>query len=93
MQLISVIQETLNHPPIPFKPGQQSLKAWVIYCLRNRGFKVDSTTNADFAIDRRRQGKVPFKTAETPQDPDENCGWIIWDGATEQVQVMPPKSC
>lgn len=92
MQLIQVIQETLNNPPIPYEPAKQSLKAWVIFCLRNRGFIIDTGVNADFVVASRTEGKIPFKTTEDPQAVDASSGWIVWNRDTQAAQVIPPRS-
>lgn len=91
MQLIQVIQETLNNPPIPYEPAKQSLKAWAIYCLRNRGFIIDTAANADFVVGSRTDGKIPFKTTEDPQAVDEATGWIVWNRDTQSAEVIPPR--
>jgi hypothetical protein len=92
MQLISVIETLLNQPPIPFKPEQQTLKAWVMYCLRDRGFKVVYAQNADFAIETREDGKVYFNVSENAVDQGKGAGWIVRDRATQQVIVLPPQA-
>lgn len=98
---IALIQEQLNRPPIAFDPAKQSLKAWVMYCLRDRGFKVGYAENADFAITLSGGGTLRFKVAElraaerenlaatTPQGTKPH-GWIVRDPETNQVQVIPP---
>ena len=90
MQLITVIETLLNQPPIPFKPEQQTLKGWVMYCLRDRGFKVIYAQNADFAIETREDGKVYFNVTEEAvhQDGTHTAGWIVRDRTTQQVTVL-----
>ena len=53
MEIFQVIQETITKPPIPHEPQKQSLKAWAMYCLRDKGFTVVYAQNADFAIERK----------------------------------------
>ena len=91
MPLITVIETLLNQPPIPFKPEQQTLKGWVMYCLRDRGFKVIYAQNADFAIETREDGKVYFNVTEDTVDQDSTAGWIVRDRATQQVTVLAPQ--
>lgn len=92
MQLIQVIQETLNNPPIPYEPAKQSLKAWVIFCLRNRGFIIDAAVNADFVVASRTAGKTSFKITEDPQAVDDSTGWIVWNRDSQSAEVIPPRS-
>lgn len=91
MPLTTVIEALLNQPPIPFKPEQQSLKGWVMYCLRDRGFKVIYAQNADFAIETREGGKVYFNVTEEAVDRSTNAGWIVRDRANRQITVIPPQ--
>ncbi|PSB23694.1 hypothetical protein [Stenomitos frigidus] len=92
MPLITVIETLLNQPPIPFKPEQQSLKGWVMFCLRDRGFKVIYAQNADFAIETREGDKVYFNVTEDAVEPDSKAGWIVRDRDTHKVTVLPPHS-
>ena len=91
MSFITVIETLLNQPPVPFKPEQQTLKGWVMYCLRDRGFKVIYAQNADFAIETR-EGKMYFNVTEDVVDQESTAGWIVRDRATQQVTVVPPKA-
>jgi hypothetical protein len=90
VELISVIQKVFDQPPIPHEPAKQSLKAWAMYCLRDRGFKVVYAQNADFAIEPRTGDKVYFKVTTNPDDLDSTTGWIVWDSATQQTRVVLP---
>ena len=90
MPLITVIETLLNQPQIPFKPEQQTLKGWVMYCLRDRGFKVIYAQNADFAIETR-EGKVYFNVTEDVVAQESETGWIVRDRSTQQVTVLPPQ--
>ncbi len=89
MEIFQVIQETITKPPIPHEPHKQSLKAWAMYCLRDKGFTVVYAQNADFAIERKGQGKLYFKVTNNPQDVDNSCSWIVWDGVTKSVNLFP----
>jgi hypothetical protein len=91
VQLIQVIEDTLNNPPIPYEPTKQSLKAWVMFCLRNRGFKLDIAPNADFVVESRTEGKIPFKTTEDAPAPNTAVGWVIWNCDTQRAQVTSPQ--
>lgn len=90
MELVPILTEILNRPPIPYNPAQQSLKAWATYCLRDRGFKVVYAQAADFAIEQRDGTKIYFKVTEQAADLDPATAWIVHDRTTNQVQVIPP---
>jgi len=92
MQLIKVIEDVFKQPPIKFAPHQQSLKAWAMYCLRNKGFKVVYAQEADFAIETRGGEKVYFKVTDTPVDLDKAFGWIIWDRTSGAITVSAPRA-
>ncbi|NJM71174.1 MAG: hypothetical protein HC862_13630 [Scytonema sp. RU_4_4] len=86
-----VIEETIQKPPIPHEPQKQSLKAWAMYCLRDRGFKVIYAQNADFAVETRNGEKIYFKVANDVSDLDNQFGWIVWDSATKNASLTPPQ--
>lgn len=92
MPLITAITALFNQPPIPFKPEQQTLKGWAMYCLRDRGFKVIYAQNADFAVETREGSKVYFSVTEDATNLDNKIGWIVRDRATHQITVIPPQS-
>jgi hypothetical protein len=92
VQLIEVIKDVFNRPPIKFAPEKQSLKAWAMYCLRDRGFKVVYAQNADFAIEPRTGDKVYFKVTNSEVDLDKAFGWVVWDSSTNSVKVIAPQS-
>ncbi|MBW4474684.1 MAG: hypothetical protein KME45_30550 [Stenomitos rutilans HA7619-LM2] len=97
MSFIVAIEALFHQPPIPFKPEQQTLKGWAMYCLRDRGFKVVYAQNTDFAIETREGRKVYFNVTEAPIDPDAaeadvKVGWIVRDRATNQITVIAPQS-
>ncbi len=92
MSLITVIEDVLGSPPIPFKPEQQTLKGWTMYCLRDRGFKVIYAQNADFAIATSEGGKVYFNVTEGGGDLDQAVGWIVRDRGTQRITVIAPQT-
>ena len=92
MQIFQVIEETIKRPPISHDPYKQSLKAWAMYCLRDRGFKVVYAQNADFAVETKSGEKLYFKVTNSAVDLDSKVGWIIWDSATKSASLIPPQS-
>jgi hypothetical protein len=90
MNWVALIEDVLQNPPLAFDPNRQSLKAWVTYCLRDRGFKVVYAQEADFAIDLQ-QGRVYVKTGEQATDLNPEFAWIIRDPATNQMRIIPPR--
>jgi hypothetical protein len=92
IQIYQVIAEAIAKPPIPHEPARQSLKAWAMYCLRDRGFKVVYAQNADFAIEQGRSGdKLYFKVSEKAEDLDPKFAWIVWDAQTKVTSLIPPE--
>lgn len=91
MEIFQVIKDTITNPPIPHEPHKQSLKAWAMYCLRDKGFKVVYAQNADFAIEPKGQEKVYFKVTNNAEDVDNSTNWIVWDSATKNVSLSPMK--
>lgn len=92
MQIINAIANVFNQPPIKFEPQRHSLKAWAMYCLRDRGFKVVHAEKADFAVETRTGEKVYFKVTDTTDNLDKACGWIVWDNITNSATVISPQS-
>jgi len=92
MQIFQVIEAALTKPPIPHEPYKQSLKAWAMYCLRDRGFKVVYAQNADFAIETKGGEKLYFKVTNNANDVDNSCGWIVWDSVAKTASLIPPSS-
>jgi len=92
MQIFQVIEETIKKPPIPHEPYKQSLKAWAMYCLRDRGFKVVYADKADFAIETRSGEKFYFKVTNSAGDLDSKFSWIVWDSSTNSASLIPPQS-
>lgn len=91
MQLITVMADVFSRPPIEFSPERQSLKAWAMYCLRDRGFKVIYAQNADFAIETKDGQKVYFNVTEDATDLDSKVGWIVRDRSTNRISLVPPQ--
>jgi hypothetical protein len=91
VNLTKLLEEIFAQPPVPFDPERQSLKAWVVYCLRDRGLKIVYAQNADFAIEARHGEKTYFKTTDSAENLDNSCGWIVRDPATSQVQIVLPQ--
>ncbi|WGV27948.1 hypothetical protein [Halotia branconii] len=92
MQIYQVIEQTITKPPIPHEPHKQSLKAWAMYCLRDKGFKVVYAQNADFAIEPKGAEKLYFKVTNNPTDVDSSCSWIVWDSTTKNASLVLPTS-
>jgi hypothetical protein len=92
MQLISVMQELFNRPPVSFNPAQQTLKGWAMYCLRDRGFLVESAGSAaDFAVSTRGE-KVKFRVSQSSEDLDPATGWIVVDASGQKATVIAPQT-
>ena len=91
MEIFEVIEDTITKPPIHHEPHKQSLKAWAMYCLRDKGFKVVYAQNADFAIEPKGQEKVYFKVTNNAEDVDNSTNWIVWDSATKNVSLIRPE--
>ncbi|MEC4812606.1 MAG: hypothetical protein SAK29_04935 [Scytonema sp. PMC 1069.18] len=87
-----VMEEAIKKPPVTHDPYKQSLKAWAMYCLRDRGFKVVYAQNADFAVENRSGDKIYFKVANSAVDLDHQFAWIIWDSDTKSASLIPPQS-
>ncbi len=91
MQLIKVMEEALNKPPIQYEPHKHTLKAWAMYCLRDRGFKVIYAEKADFAVETRGGEKLYFKVANSAENLDGKSGWIVLDSSTNNVSITAPQ--
>jgi hypothetical protein len=90
MQIFELIEQTITKPPIPHEPHKQSLKAWAMYCLRDRGFKVIYAEKADFAIETKSGDKLYFKVTNSTADLDNKFAWIVWDSTSKSASVIPP---
>lgn len=89
MEYYRFVEDTLNNPVIPYEPAKHSLKAWAMFCLRDRGVKVVYAQNADFAAESRAQGKVYFSvTMDAAVTPNADFAWILMSNG--RVQVIPP---
>ncbi|MBG1270980.1 hypothetical protein [Nostoc sp. WHI] len=88
MQIFQVIEDAIAKPPIPHEPYKQSLKAWAMYCLREKGFKVVYAQNADFAIETKGAKKLYFKVSNSADDLDNSLSWIVWDSATKSASLV-----
>ena len=89
MQIYKVIEAAITKPPIPHEPYKQSLKAWAMYCLRDKGFKVVYAQNADFAIEPKNGDKLYFKVTNNRENVDNSCNWIVWDSVNKSVSLIP----
>jgi hypothetical protein len=89
ISIFQVIEDVITKPPIPHEPHKQSLKAWAMYCLRDRGFIVVYAQNADFAIEPKGKNKLYFKVTTDQADVDNACNWIVWDSATKSASLIP----
>jgi len=87
-QIYQVIEEAFKRPMISYDPARQSLKAWVMFCLRDKGFKVVYAQNADFAIERKGE-KLYFKVAETAENLDKQFNWVVWDSNVKTAIAIP----
>jgi hypothetical protein len=90
MQLIQVMQDVFNRPPVPFNPAQQTLKGWVMFCLRDRGFMVVPSQKADFSITTRGE-KVAFKISQSADNLDPSVGWVVVDRSGQTATVIAPQ--
>ncbi|MGD1913563.1 MAG: hypothetical protein ACFB2X_22805 [Rivularia sp. (in: cyanobacteria)] len=87
-QLYEVIEQAFKKPMVSHDPSKQSLKAWVMFCLRDKGFKVIYAQNADFAIDRKGE-KLYFKVSNTAENLDKEFNWVVWDSDAKTAIVIP----
>ena len=92
MRIFDVIEEAIKKPPIPHEPFRQSLKAWAMYCLRDRGFKVVYAQNADFAVENKDGTKIYFKVSNDAEDLDSQFSWIVWDSTNKTATLIPPST-
>lgn len=91
MQWMNVVEEVFSRPPLKFDPERQSLKAWAVYCLRDRGFKIVYAQNADFAIEDRSGEKIYFKVTEDATNIDGSVAWVVRDRSTNEIRVVAPQ--
>jgi hypothetical protein len=88
LKIYEVIELAIKRPPIPHEPYKQSLKAWAMYVLRDRGFKVVYAQNADFALEVRGGDKLYFKVSNQAEDLDAAFTWIVWDEASQSASLI-----
>ncbi|MBW4421834.1 MAG: hypothetical protein KME13_21875 [Myxacorys californica WJT36-NPBG1] len=91
MPLIEVMQDVFNRPPVPFNPANQTLKGWVLFCLRDRGFVVTPSQKADFSITTRGE-KYSFKISESADNLDPSVGWVVVDRSGQIATVIAPQA-
>lgn len=87
-QLYQVIEQAFKKPMISHNPARESLKAWAMFCLRDKGFKVVYAQNADFAIERKGE-KLYFKVANNAENLDTEFNWVVWDSDAKTAIVIP----
>lgn len=92
MPIFQVIAEIITNPPIPHEPHKQSLKAWAMYCLRDRGFKVVYAQDADFAVEIKGGKKLYFQVTDSPLDLDKTINWVVWDSIAKTATFIPAQS-
>jgi hypothetical protein len=91
-QLIEFVQTLFSNPPIPYNPTNQTLKGWMLYCLRDRGLKVDTVVNnADFEV-QSKVGNCRFKIATAGQPLDPAIAWIVADADGKRATVFPAQA-
>ena len=86
--MYEVIEKAFKTPMVSYDPSRQSFKAWVMFCLRDKGFKVVYAENADFAIERKGE-KIYFKVSDTAENLDTKFNWIVWDSQAKTSVVIP----
>jgi hypothetical protein len=106
IELQRVIEDAFNRPLVPHEPEKQSLKQWSMFVLRDKGFRVVYTQNADFAIERGGE-KLYFKVTNIDevkgspavqrqdlfdQELDEQFSWVIWDSRIKSISVVLAKN-
>ncbi|MEA5594417.1 hypothetical protein [Rivularia sp. UHCC 0363] len=87
-QIYQTVEEAFKRPMVSYDPSRQSLKAWVMFCLRDKGFKVVYAQNADFAIERKGE-KLYFKVADTAENLDKEFNWVVWDSNAKTAIAIP----
>ncbi|MGB3652580.1 MAG: hypothetical protein WBA41_15365 [Rivularia sp. (in: cyanobacteria)] len=87
-QIYQTVEEAFKRPMVSYDPSRQSLKAWVMFCLRDKGFKVVYAQNADFAIERKGE-KFYFKVSDTAENLDKEFNWVVWDSNAKTAIAIP----
>lgn len=91
MPLIQLMQDVFNRPPVSFNPANQTLKGWVLFCLRDRGFMVSPSQKADFSITTKGE-KYSFKISESADNLDPSVGWVVVDRSHQTATVIAPQA-
>jgi hypothetical protein len=92
VQTIQFISDLFAKPPVPYDPGKSTLKAWAIYCLRDRGFKVVYAERSDFALELRSGEKIYFRVTDNAAEVDNSVIWIVHDPDTNSARVIAPEN-
>lgn len=92
MDWLNSVETVFANPPAPFAPERSTLKAWAMYCLRDRGFKVVYAEKGDFAIELRSGEKIYFRVSQTAPTPEARVYWIIYSVETQTATIVPPNS-
>jgi hypothetical protein len=93
MQSLPIVEQLFRNPPISYEPAKHTLKAWAMFCLRDRGFKVVYAEKGDFAIESRNGEKTYFRVTEDSSDLDHSSTvWIVRDPATNQISIFAPEA-
>jgi hypothetical protein len=91
-QLTSFVQTIFQNPPIPFNPANQTLKGWMVYCLRDRGLLVDTVvTGADLKV-KSKVGEVKFNVSDGQGECDPSMAWIVLQAGGKTAQVIPAQT-
>jgi hypothetical protein len=86
---IELMRSVFTNPPKPFDPVNQTPKGWVVFCLRDRGFKIATfSPKCDFVVESKL-GDYLFKVTEDESEAIEGpIGWVVLTG--EGAIVVPP---
>ena len=87
-EIYQTVEQAFKRPMVSYDPSRQSLKAWVMFCLRDKGFKVVYAQNADFAIERKGE-KLYFKVSETTENLNKEFNWVVWDSNAKTAIAIP----
>ena len=87
-EIYQTVEQAFERPMVSYDPSRQSLKAWVMFCLRDKGFKVIYAENADFAIERKGE-KFYFKVSDTTENLDKKFNWVVWDSNAKTAIAIP----
>lgn len=87
MNVLKIVEEVLNQAPVAYNPELQTLKGWVLFCLRDRGFKVVTSPKADLVIETVTD-RLYFNVGEQLNHATADINWIVRDAMTGRVQVV-----